>query len=155
MGMNFYLQQKLTAKEKADVTTHLEAIHQIVGNKVSVIINRNAIHIGKLSTGWRFICDANDFKYFTKENFAEEFIEFLKSGTIVDELNRSYSYKDFVQLLIKSGYTLIEYYIEIGEQLPIKTNAIKDFEAKYNIETDAAGMFEIEHILFTYLSNFS
>lgn len=91
MGTNFYIKKYMTSEQKKKV---IDAINNDQYDEArDIIAEVGEIHIGKRSGGWKFLWDANDFKYFkpTKESL----IEWLKSGQIVDEYGQEYTFMEF------------------------------------------------------------
>ena len=91
MGTNFYIKKRLSQKKKNELIRYIQTDHY---DKVVDELPKS-IHIGKRSYGWKFLWDANEFKYFkpTKESLER----FLKSGLIFDEYGRQFSYEEFIE----------------------------------------------------------
>ena len=108
MGTNFYLRRKLSKQEK-DIAKEL-----IDNDKYDEVrdILPNDVHIGKRSYGWRFLWNANDFKYF--EPNIDSLMNFLKSGDIYNEYGDYFTFDQFIKEevgeRIYKGWDLAEYY---------------------------------------------
>lgn len=92
MGTNFYLKRKLTKEQKEEIKNliDLDGDYDEIVNK---LYDCHPIHIGKRSCGWTFLWDAHKFEYFKPTR--ESLEEFLRSGQIIDEYNREFTYDQF------------------------------------------------------------
>ena len=108
MGTNYYIKKYMTPEQKKEV---IEKINNDQYDEVRNIIAKvKDIHIGKRSGGWKFLWDANDFKYF--EPTKESLIEWLKSGQIVDEYDQEFTFDEFWNKKLDGfwdGYDAITY----------------------------------------------
>lgn len=108
MGTNYYIKKYMTPEQKKEV---IDAINNDQYDEARDIMNEiKDIHIGKRSAGWKFLWDANDFKYFkpTKESL----IEWLKSGQIIDEYDQEFTFDEFWNDCLNGfwdGYDAITY----------------------------------------------
>lgn len=108
MGTNFYIKKYMTPEQKKEV---IDAINNDQYDEARDIMNEvKDIHIGKRSAGWKFLWDANEFKYF--EPTKESLIEWLKSGQIIDEYNQEFTFDEFWNDCLNGfwdGYDAITY----------------------------------------------
>ena len=108
MGTNYYIKKYMTPEQKKEV---IDAINNDQYDEARDIISEvEKIHIGKRSAGWKFLWDANEFKYF--EPTKESLIEWLKSGQIVDEYKREFTFEEFWNDCLdgfRDGYDAITY----------------------------------------------
>jgi hypothetical protein len=58
------------------------------------------IHLGKRSSGWKFLWNWNDSKYYKTK---EELFEFIKSGRVVDEYGELMNQEEFIQMALSWG----------------------------------------------------
>jgi hypothetical protein len=115
MGTNFFLHRKLNKNQQKEIIHYITDENDYDYEKASEILSEvKPIHIGKRSGGWKFLWDANNFKYF--EPNKKSITEFLKSGTIYDEYGSSFTYDQFINDEIKDflekGYDMKTYYEE-------------------------------------------
>ena len=71
------------------------------------------IHLGKRSSGWKFLWNWNDSKYYkTKEGL----FEFIRSGRVVDEYGEQMDQEEFIQMALQwgqeDGWDIETYYKE-------------------------------------------
>ena len=108
MGTNFYIKKYMTPEQKKEV---IDAINNDQYDEARDIMNEvKDIHIGKRSAGWKFLWDANEFKYF--EPTKESLIEWLKSGQIIDEYDQEFTFDEFWNDCLNGfwdGYDAITY----------------------------------------------
>lgn len=160
MGTNFYLKRKLNEKQKADIKKLID-LDRNYDEIVDKLYDCHPIHIGKRSCGWRFLWDCHYFKYF--EPTVESITEFLKSGQIIDEYNREFTYDEFINEEIGKtmidGYILADYYKEPENRSYIwyaPKDELKKFEKyKDKIVIDPYGEFDIGDMRFTISEDFS
>lgn len=58
------------------------------------------VHLGKRSSGWKFLWNWNQSKYYKNK---EELFEFIRSGRVVDEYGRQMDQEDFIQMALQWG----------------------------------------------------
>ena len=58
------------------------------------------IHIGKRSSGWKFLWNFQDGKYYTNK---EELLKFIRSGRIVDEYGELQDTEEFIKMALEWG----------------------------------------------------
>ena len=71
------------------------------------------IHLGKRSSGWKFLWNWNDSKYYKTK---KELFEFIRSGRVVDEYGRLIDQEEFIQMALEwgqeDGWDIVTYYKE-------------------------------------------
>ena len=71
------------------------------------------IHLGKRSSGWKFLWNWNDSKYYKNK---EELFDFIRSGRVVDEYGQVMDQEEFIQMALswsqESGWDIESYYKE-------------------------------------------
>ena len=90
MGTNYYIKRKLSDNQKQII---IDKLMKDEYEDVHFMLPEN-IHIGKRSSGWKFLWDVHGFKYFNPTK--ESIFDFLKSGTIIDEYRQEVSFDDFI-----------------------------------------------------------
>lgn len=83
-------------------------------------INGLNIHIGKRSSGWKFLWNFQNGKFYTNK---EELLTFIRSGRIVDEYGELQDTEEFIKMALEwgqpDGYVLNdEYERKVKEQNP-------------------------------------
>ena len=77
------------------------------------------IHIGKRSSGWKFLWNFQDNKYYTNK---EELLEFIRSGRIVNEYGELQDTEEFIKMALEwgqpDGYVLDENYVAEQSKQP-------------------------------------
>lgn len=76
-----------------------------VGEWVSIspweeFLDGTDIHLGKRSSGWKFLWNWNDSKYYKTK---EELFEFIRSGRVVDEYGEVMDQEKFIQMALQWG----------------------------------------------------
>lgn len=121
MGTNFYIKKYMTPEQKKEV---IDAINNDQYDEARDIMNEvKDIHIGKRSGGWKFLWDANEFKYF--EPTKESLIEWLKSGQIIDEYDQEFTFDEFWNKELDGfwdGYDAITYEKDYPERIYWRKN---------------------------------
>ena len=121
MGTNFYIKKYMTPEQKKEV---IDAINNDQYDEARDIMNEvKDIHIGKRSAGWKFLWDANEFKYF--EPTKESLIEWLKSGQIIDEYDQEFTFDEFWNDCLNGfwdGYDAITYEKDHPERIYWRKN---------------------------------
>lgn len=160
MGTNFYLRKKLSDKEKAKLYSYIDnedwdSLKESIPEK---------IHIGKRSAGWKFLWNANKFKYFKPNK--KSLMEFLKSGQIINEYGEEFTFDQFINgeiaNFINMGWDMETYCIEENSSykytmykytMPIEKRI--DFENIYKVKVNQYGEFYIGKLRFTTFDEFS
>ena len=77
------------------------------------------IHIGKRSSGWKFLWNFQDGKFYTNK---EELLKFIRSGRIIDEYGELQNTEEFIKMSLEwgqpDGYVYDENYIEKQRKQP-------------------------------------
>lgn len=81
------------------------------------------IHLGKRSSGWKFLWNWNDSKYYKTK---KELFEFIRSGRVVDEYGREMNVDEFIQMALEwgqeDGWDIETYYKEYPDHNPFILN---------------------------------
>lgn len=156
MGTNFYLRRKLSQEEKQHI---INSINNDNWNEVRDCLPED-IHIGKRSAGWKFLWDAHYFKYFKPSK--EALFEWLKSGQIIDEYGRKFTFDQFINdeivNFINNGYTAESYYKEHPRTLNYYSSIIDQFKincSDFKEYINHYGEFFIDNLRFTVSEDFS
>ena len=71
------------------------------------------IHLGKRSSGWKFLWNWNDSKHYKTK---EELFEFIRNGRVVDEYGELMGQEEFIQMALQwgqeDGWDIETYYKE-------------------------------------------
>lgn len=149
MGTNFYIKKYMTPEQKKEV---IDAINNDQYDEARDIMNEvKDIHIGKRSAGWKFLWDANEFKYF--EPTKESLIEWLKSGQIIDEYDQEFTFDEFWNDCLNGfwdGYDAITY----EKDYPERSYWQKNISQFYGIPV-TKGEFYIDNLRFSISTNFA
>jgi hypothetical protein len=65
-----------------------------------VFIDGLKIHIGKRSSGWKFLWNFQDNKFYTNK---EELFKFIRSGRVVDEYGELQDTEEFIKMALEWG----------------------------------------------------
>lgn len=160
MGTNFYLHKKLTKSQKADLYK-CAIINDDYDSAVEILEAVKPIHIGKRSLGWKFLWNANQFRYF--EPNRKSIVKFLKSGVIKNEYGETFTYeqfmKDEIAGFLKSGYDLETYEKEHTEEKLCWRPRYSELELQpfltRDIHPNLYGEFYIGKLRFTVCDAFS
>ena len=156
MGTNFYLKKRLSQKKKNELIRYIQT------DQYDKVVDElpKSIHIGKRSCGWKFLWNANDFKYFkpTKDSFER----FLKSGLIFDEYGQEFSYEEFIEnevgKSLDQGYDYESYHKDHPEEVDsywsYRKHTIEHFRHHFGLDVNDLGEFYIGKYRFTVLTDF-
>lgn len=152
MGTNYYLKKNLNSEDK------LRLIKDIINDEenaedIQELLKSKYVHIGKQSWGWKFLFDANNFKYFSPDLQSIE--EFLSSGIIEDEYGKEYTKEEFLNKIAKEGFTLESYFEELQSLGVNVRDKCIEFELEYGIRPNDFGEFDIGNLHFTIQTDFS
>ena len=90
------------------------------------------IHIGKRSSGWKFLWNFQDGKYYTNK---EELLKFIRSGRIVDEYGEIQNTEEFIKMALEwgqpDGCVLNQEYVDKH-----KSNHLSYISSYYDKEVD-------------------
>ena len=59
-----------------------------------------SIHLGKRSSGWKFLWNFHQNKYYSNK---EELFQFIKSGRVVDEYGKEIDIEEFITMALEWG----------------------------------------------------
>lgn len=138
-----------------------EQLHEVIDN---LFFNDDVkgIHIGKRSYGWQFLWDPHEFHYYKPNK--EALIEWLKSGEIIDEYGKVFTFDEFWNDEI--GHCLYhdsDKCINIDDYYKTHPN-IRDYTtscykqtpyARLGLNVSKYGEFNIDNLRFTVYENFS
>lgn len=161
MGTNFYIRKRLNSREKRQLFEYIRV------NDFDKLVNSlpEKIHLGKRSCGWKFLWDANNFKYFkpTKESFES----FLRSGIIIDEYGEVFDYDKFMydelDGFLDKGYDSESYDNDHPELVSkdldywktYHRDDIQEFIKKHGVNVNDSGEFYIDIYRFSIFTDFS
>lgn len=149
MGTNFYIKKYMTPEQKKEV---IDAINNDQYDEARDIMNEvKDIHIGKRSAGWKFLWDANEFKYF--EPTKESLIEWLKSGQIIDEYDQEFTFDEFWNDCLNGfwdGYDAITYEKDHPERIYWRKNI-----SQFHGIPVTFGEFYIDNLRFSVSTDFA
>lgn len=63
-------------------------------------VEDTSIHLGKRSSGWKFLWNFNDNKYYSNK---EELFNFIRTGRIVDEYGEEMDVEEFIKMALEWG----------------------------------------------------
>lgn len=151
MGTNFYLRKRLSEYDKEIGIQYLnDDDYDLLRDLIP-----EDIHIGKRSAGWKFLFNANNFKYFQPNK--ESLIKWLKSGQIIDEYDRKFTFEEFWNNeCFTEGWDLKEYYEQYKEdEYYVESKVIQKFKKLFDIDVNLHGEFYIDNLRFTTFDEFS
>ena len=95
------------------------------------------IHIGKRSSGWKFLWNFQDGKFYTNK---EELLKFIRSGRIVDEYGELQDTEEFIKMALEwgqpDGYVFDENYVEEQRKQPNYRPSFINVSNYYDKEID-------------------
>ena len=95
------------------------------------------IHIGKRSSGWKFLWNFQDGKFYTNK---EELLKFIRSGRIVDEYGELQDTEEFIKMALEwgqpDGYKLNQEYFDEQSKDPNHRPIFSDMSNYYDKEID-------------------
>jgi hypothetical protein len=95
-----------------------------------------SIHIGKRSSGWKFLWNFQDNKFYTNK---EELLNFIRSGRVVNEYGEIQNTEEFIKMALEwgqpDGYVLDKNYMD--EQIKLTHyKPFTDMSKYYDKEID-------------------
>jgi len=97
-----------------------------------VFLDDMKIHIGKRSSGWKFLWNFQDNKFYTNK---EELLTFIRSGRIVNEYGEIQNTKEFIKMALEwgqpDGCVLNQEYVDKH-----KSNHLSYISSYYDKEVD-------------------
>jgi hypothetical protein len=101
-----------------------------------VFIDGLKIHIGKRSSGWKFLWNFQDNKFYTNK---EELFKFIRSGRVVDEYGELQDTEEFIKMALEwgqpDGYVLDKNYMDKQSRLA-HYKPFTDMSKYYDKEVD-------------------
>jgi hypothetical protein len=101
-----------------------------------VFIDGLKIHIGKRSSGWKFLWNFQDNKFYTNK---EELFKFIRSGRVVDEYGELQDTEEFIKMALEwgqpDGYVLDKNYMDEQSRLA-HYKPFTDMSKYYDKEVD-------------------
>lgn len=67
-------------------------------NPWSNFVNETLIHLGKRSSGWKFVWDFHENKYYSNK---EELFAFIRSGRVVNEYGDEVEVEEFIKMALE------------------------------------------------------
>ena len=101
-----------------------------------VFIDGLKIHVGKRSSGWKFLWNFQDNKFYTNK---EELFKFIRSGRVVDEYGELQDTEEFIKMALEwgqpDGYVLDKNYMDEQSRLA-HYKPFTDMSKYYDKEVD-------------------
>lgn len=89
------------------------------------------VHLGKASSGWKFLWNFNDNKYYSTKN---ELIQFVLSGRVIDEYGDEIYPQDFLEMAFSwgepDGKVIDANYLRAHEQFPARITNLENYMDK-------------------------
>lgn len=89
------------------------------------------VHLGKASSGWKFLWNFNDNKYYSTKN---ELIQFVLSGRVIDEYGDEIYPQDFLEMAFSwgepDGKVIDANYLMAHEQFPARITNLENYMDK-------------------------
>ena len=87
------------------------------------------VHLGKRSSGWKFIWNWNDGKYYKTK---EQLFKFIRSGRVVDEYGHQMNVEEFITMALEwgkeDGWDVETYYKDHPEhRIPISRGVYEEY----------------------------
>ena len=107
MGTNYYRIPSVEEMEKRKQEL-IDNINSIDISQLSIESNSiwglftggTNIHLGKRSSGWKFLWNFNDKKFYSNK---EELLNFIRSGRVLDEYGKEMDVEEFIQMALEWG----------------------------------------------------
>ena len=100
-------------------------------------IDELKIHIGKRSSGWKFLWNFQDGKYY---NSKKQLFKFIRSGRVVDEYGELQDTEEFIKMALEwsqpNGYVLDENYVIEQTKKPNYRPSFVNLSDYYDKEID-------------------
>ena len=162
MGTNFYAQKRMTQEQRNKFCEYIENNEVLKADSFLEELKKmtEKIHIGKRSSGWKFLWDCHNFEYFAPSK--ESLMEFLKSVEITNEYKEVFTFEEFINNeldgFIDEGYDIETYYRDKGGSIKYKhyvsQNIINEYNKNFGINVNPYGEFHIEDLRFTVDEDF-
>lgn len=140
MGTNYYIVKKASDEEKKHFQNMLDKeTYEDLCDALNQFISSHKIHVGKSSCGWKFLFDANNFKYFDRS--VDSVWKWIKENgdDLYDEYNRHVTYEEFRKMVEnkQDGWDYLTYQLEEKIQDPYLT--VSDYyigDLRFSSHTD-------------------
>jgi hypothetical protein len=100
------------------------------------------IHLGKRSSGWKFLWNWNDSEYYKTK---EELFEFIRSGRVVNEYGELIDQEEFIQMALEwgqeDGWDIQTYYKEHPEHRTSSLSNKKQEQYLYGLRVSTSTEF--------------
>jgi len=107
MGTNYYRIPSVEEmeKRKQELINNINSIDisqlSIESNSIWDIFTENLnIHLGKRSSGWKFLWNFNDKKFYSNK---EELLNFIRTGRVIDEYGKEMDVEEFITMALVWG----------------------------------------------------
>ena len=105
------------------------------------------IHIGKRSSGWKFLWNFNDDKYYSNK---EQLFKFIRSGRIVDEYGELQDTEEFIKMALEwgqpDGMVVNKEYFDQLDKRGFRSSL---FSTKDYYDTEVDGLRVSKHLEFS------
>jgi hypothetical protein len=113
MGTNYYRIPSVEEmkKRKQELIATIEKENNFIIQSIWDIFTEDSnIHLGKRSSGWKFLWNFNDKKFYSNK---EELLNFIRTGRVVDEYGNEMDVEEFITMALvwgqPDGYDLKRY----------------------------------------------
>jgi hypothetical protein len=107
MGTNYYRIPSVEEmeKRKQELINNINSIDisqlSIESNSIwDLFTDGTNIHLGKRSSGWKFLWNFNDKKFYSNK---EELLNFIRTGRVVDEYGNEMDVEEFITMALVWG----------------------------------------------------
>jgi len=107
MGTNYYRIPSVEEmeKRKQELINNINSIDisqlSIENNSIWDILTENLnIHLGKRSSGWKFLWNFNDKKFYSNK---EKLLNFIRTGRVIDEYGKEMDVEEFITMALVWG----------------------------------------------------
>ena len=124
MGTNYYIIRKATREDKKKFHEMIDnEQYEELQNELYLFEKQNKIHVGKSSYGWKFLFDANNFKYYDKNE--KSVWKWLKDNEndLYNEYGKKISFDEFKKMVEskQNDMDYMDYQIKYNEPDPYLT----------------------------------
>jgi hypothetical protein len=103
MGTNYYRIPSVEEmeKRKQELIATIEKENNFIIQSIWDIFTEDSnIHLGKRSSGWKFLWNFNDKKFYSNK---EELLNFIRTGRVVDEYGEEMNIDEFITMALEWG----------------------------------------------------
>jgi len=107
MGTNYYRIPSVEEmeKRKQELINNINSIDisqlSIESNSIwDLFTDGTNIHLGKRSSGWKFLWNFNDKKFYSNK---EELLNFIRTGRVIDEYGKEMDVEEFITMALVWG----------------------------------------------------